>query len=242
MVPKQAVILCAGLGTRLRPYTDLIPKPMVPVAGKPLLEHTVLFLKEQGVTDFLINIHYLPEKITSYFGDGSRFGVRIRYSDETAMLMNTGGALKKMESMLDDTFLFMYGDELHRFDFAPVAAFHAENGGIGTIVLGQRANPQDGDIARVDAGTKRITDWYVRPHGITSLESDLFFNNGLYVFSKKIVAYVTPGLPEGLDRDVLPRVMEAGEPVFGWPTGEGIFDIGTPAHYLAGKEWYEKGK
>lgn len=242
MIPKQAVILCAGLGTRLRPYTDLIPKPMVPVAGKPLLEHTVMSLKAQGCTDFIINLHYLHEKITTHFGDGSRFGVRMRYSDETEALMNTGGALKKMEPMLDDTFLFMYGDELHRFDFAPVADFHAKSGAVATIVLGRGADPQDGDIARFDAGTKRIVEWHVRPHGITSLESDLFFNNGLYVLSKKITDYVTPDATEGFDRDVLPRAMAAGAPLFGWPTGDGIFDIGTPSHYLAGKEWYEKGK
>lgn len=242
MVPKQAIILCAGLGTRLRPYTDLIPKPMVPVGGRPLLEHTVLFLKERGVTDFIFNLHYLPEKITAHFGDGSRFGVRIRYSDETAMLMGTGGALKKMEPMLDESFLFMYGDELHRFDFSPVADFHARVGATATIVLGRGADPQDGDIARVDARTKRIIDWYIRPHDITALESDLFFNNGLYVLSKKVTDYITPHAVEGFDRDVLPRAMAAREPIFGWPTGEGIFDIGTPSHYLAGKEWYEGTK
>ncbi len=121
----KAFILAAGVGSRLRPITDHIPKPMVPVAERmPLLEHHVRQLKAQGIREFVINLHHLGNVITDYFGDGSRFGVHIEYSDETGELLDTAGAVRKAAPMLGDEFLLVYGDQLHFFDYADLIALH----------------------------------------------------------------------------------------------------------------------
>jgi NDP-sugar pyrophosphorylase family protein len=235
----QAVILAAGLGTRLRPLTDTVPKVMVPIApGKPLLEHIVELLRGQGITDFIVNVHYLPEVITSYFGDGTKWGVRIRYSDERDRPLETAGAMKKMESMLDDNFLFLYGDTLHFLDFEPLIEEHMEHGAIGTLVLKRSDYPKDGDIGEFDVATKKIIRWHTRPHDITVLGPNMLVNAGLYAFSKKIADYIPSGVPVKLDGEVIPKAMAAGEPLYAYPTDEIIWDIGRPEKYEKAKEYY----
>lgn len=237
---KQAVILCAGLGTRLRPLTDTCPKPMLPINGTPLLERIILGLKAQGITEFVLNLHYLPEKITGYFGDGSRFGVSIQYSDESGGLSETAGALKKMELLLNDNFLFIYGDELHAFDFCPLIDFHVKNNALATVVLKRSDVPQNGDIGEVEPVTRRMVAWHARPHAITEYGDRLHVNGGLYVLSKKILDYIPAGRPVKLDGEALPLAMVAGEPIFGWVTDEEILDIGTVEKYRYAQEWHTK--
>jgi NDP-sugar pyrophosphorylase family protein len=235
----QAVILAAGLGTRLKPLTDTMPKVMVPIApGKPLLEHTIELLRGQGITDFIINIHYLPDVITSYFGDGAKWGVRIRYSDERDRPLETAGAMKKMEPMLDDNFLFLYGDEFHFFDFGPLITEHLKNGALGTIVLKRSEFPKDGEIGEFDRATKKILRWHTRPHDITALTPNLLVNAGLYAFSKKIVSSIPADAPVKLDGEIIPKAMAAGEPLYAYPTDEIIWDVGRPEKYEKAKEYY----
>lgn len=236
----QAVILAAGLGKRLRPLTDACPKPMLPINGKPLLERVILLLKGQGITNFVLNLHYFPEKIMDYFGDGAKFGISIKYSDESKDLLETAGALKKMEPMLHDNFLFMYGDELHAFDFGPLVDFHMDNKALVTAVLKRSDIPQNGEIAEVDPVTRRVVSWRVRPHAITEYGDRFHVNAGLYVISKKILDYIPAGMSVKFDGEALPRAITAGEPIFGWPTEEDILDIGTVEKYKYAEEWHKK--
>src|SRR3989344_9541785 len=108
MTIKQAIILCAGLGTRLRPMTDTMPKPMLPLLGKPMLEWNIEQFKRHGVSEFFINLHYLPEVIKNYFNDGSKWGVKIHYNLESE-IMGTAGGVKNFESQLRDVFFVIYG-------------------------------------------------------------------------------------------------------------------------------------
>lgn len=236
----QAVILAAGLGKRLRPLTDTCPKPMLPINGKPLLERIIIGLKAQGITDFILNLHYLPEKITGYFGDGSRYGISIKYVDESEGLSETGGALKKMEPLLHDNFLFMYGDELHAFDFRPLADFHVKNNALATVVLKRSDIPQNGEIGEVEPITRRMVAWHMRPHAITDYGDCLHINGGLYALSKNIIKYIPAGRPVKLDGEALPAAMKASEPVFGWVTDEEILDIGTVEKYKYAEKWHAK--
>lgn len=213
---------------------------MLPINGRPLLERMILLLKGQGITDFVLNLHHFPEKITSYFGDGSRFGVSIKYSDESKDLLETAGALKKMEPFLNDDFLFMYGDELHAFDFQPLMDFHIKNNALATVVMKRSDVPQNGEIGEVNPVTRRMVAWHARPHAITEYSGCLYVNGGLYALSKKILNYIPGGISIKLDGEVLPAAMTAGEPVFGWPTNEDILDIGTPAKYRYAEEWHKK--
>ncbi len=239
----QAVILAAGLGTRLRPLTDMCPKPMLPINGTPLLEHLVVLLRAQGITDFIFNLHYFPEQIRNYFVDGSRFGVAVKYSDETEELLDTAGALKKMEPLLNDNFLFMYGDQLHAFDFAPAIAAHTTNGATATVILKSSKIPTDpstADILEFDPFSRRVVRCYPRPHAVRALSETLMKSGGLYVLSKKILDTVPAGVPVRFDRDVIPRLVTSGETVLGFPTEEPLLDIGTVEKYRYAEEWHKK--
>jgi NDP-sugar pyrophosphorylase family protein len=240
----QAFILCAGMGTRLRPLTESTPKVMLPIApGTPLLEHTIIWFRKQGIRRFVLNLHFFPEKITSYFGNGEKFGVEIIYSDETNGLMETGGAIKKAEHLLDDHFFLFYGDHLQFFDFLPLARFHSLRRPLATIVLKHSAFPRDADLAEIDAGTKRIIRWHARPHGIENCPDNIFANAGIYALSKKIVDYIPEGTPIKLDGEIIPSLLGQEIPLYGFPTEEKILDIGNPEKYEYAKKYYaEKTK
>jgi len=233
------MILGAGLGTRLRPITDTIPKVMVPIAGKPLLEHTICLLRDQGFTDFIVNLHYYPETITNHFGNGSRFGVCIVYSDETEGLLETGGAVKKAEPHLSDDFILIYGDHLHQFDFRPVAAFHHHHKGLATIVLKRSDDPRAGEIGEIDLKTHSITAWHTRPHSIQEYGENMYVNSGLYVLSKKVLGFIPQGRPVRFDIEITPQLVKR-ELAYGFPTTEKILDIGTPEKYQFAQAWYKK--
>jgi len=237
----QAFILAAGFGTRLRPLTIDVPKSMVPIApGKPLLEHTIELLRDQGVSNFVINIHYLPEVIVNYFGDGKKLGVNIEYSLEKEYPLETGGALKKAAPLLRDNFYLLYADELHFFDMPSVAAKHFETGALATIGLKSSEVPSDGEVAEFDPVTGKIFAWHVRPHGIMALDDRHMMNSAIKAVSKRIIDYVTEpvGTPVKLDAQVFPRALAAGELLIGMPTDEKILDIGTPEKYQKAQDYY----
>jgi len=235
----KVLILGAGLGTRLRPITDFIPKVMVPIGGKPLLEHTICLLRDQGFNDFIINLHYRPEVITSHFGDGSRFGVSIAYSDEADVLLETGGALKKAAKYLSDDFILIYGDHLHQFDFRPIVALHKAYKGLATIVLKRSDHPQNGEVGEIDPETHLIKQWHVRPHAIQDYGKDMYVNSGLYVLSKKVLEFIPQGKAVKFDKEIVPQLV-AQSAAYGFPTDEDILDIGTPEKYAFAEEWYKK--
>ncbi len=142
----KAFVLAAGEGRRLHPLTHDQPKPMLPIADLPVLEWTLRWLKEHGVTQVAINLHYRGERIRTYFGDGSRLHMRIIYSHEPSM-RGTAGALKPLASWLDETFLVLYGDNLFRLDLASFLSYHQRYRADGTIALHYRHNPTASGIA-----------------------------------------------------------------------------------------------
>ena len=134
------MLLAAGRGTRLRPMTETVSKCMVEIAGKPVLEHNVEWLREFGVTDIVINLHYLPETVMNHFGDGSRFGVRITYSHEPELL-GTAGAVKKVAAFFDAPFFVWYGDNLSTCRLDRLREFHEAKGGIATHCAASSRRP-----------------------------------------------------------------------------------------------------
>ena len=148
----QAVIMAGGKGTRLAALTkDEIPKPMVPVAGKPLLLWQVECLKENGITDLIMVIGHLGEKIQEYFGDGSKFGVQIEYFVEEVPL-GTAGSFYYLKKMLkEDTFLMMSGDLLFDIDFDRMVRFHKEKGSAATLFVHPNGHPHDSDLLVLDS-------------------------------------------------------------------------------------------
>jgi NDP-sugar pyrophosphorylase family protein len=212
---------------------------MLPIAPqKPLLEHTLELLRDQGFDDFIINLHYLPEKITEYFGDGKRYGVSIRYSDERGEILDTAGALVKMRAMLADNFLVQYGDEVHFLDVAAVFDEHVKRSALATIVLKTSDEPQNGDVAEIDRETHRIVNWHFRPHAFMSFDHERFLNAGIYVFSKRILDYIPAAGPFRLETGVLNVLVGEDAPFYGFITNENVLDVGTIEKYAMAREWY----
>lgn len=223
-VVTKAVVLAAGFGTRLGPLTRELPKVMVPIAGKPMLEHHVEWLRKAGVKEFFFNLHYLPEVITDYFGDGSRWGVEISYSREERLL-GTAGSLHGFRDRLDDTFLVQYGDVFSRLDLGALATFHRGNHSAATLVVHPSSHPHDSDIVEM-SGKGRIERIHHKP-------GDDRFGNlgnaGAYLLEPGVIGHLSnPAVEEDFCRDVFPRILAAGERLHGYDTDDLLLDVGTP--------------
>jgi histidinol-phosphate phosphatase family protein len=237
----KALILAAGLGTRLRPITDGMPKAMVPIApGLPLLEHHIRHLAAQGIREFVINLHHYPDRITGHFGDGARFGVQIEYSDESGELLDTAGAVRKAAPMLGDDFLLVYGDQLHFLDFGELLSTYRRTGALAALVLKRSDAPENGDLVQFDPESGRISHWHARPHGQVAFGDSMYLNAGLYVLSSAIVDRIPAGRPVSLDREVLPALVAEGQPIYGLRAADDVLDIGTPDKYAYAQSWFAR--
>lgn len=226
MVTK-AMILAAGEGTRLRPLTINLPKPMVPIVGTPLLERTLTWLAGEGVTEAAINLYYRPQSIPDYFGN--RFvGIRLHYFFEDT-LRGTAGGVKAAQSVLQDApFFVIYGDNLIHADLRRLAAFHAAHAGIGTVALFEHPNPTAAGIVGMDA-EGRITRFVEKPPADQVFST--LANAGVYVLDPAIFGSIADGVPSDFGRDVFPALLAQNQHLFGTPLGGYLQDTGTPEAY-----------
>lgn len=232
----KAMILAAGEGTRLRPLTADRPKAMLPIAGKPLLEHIIDLLKRHGVTQIALNLHHNPGVITDYFGDGDEFEVEITYSPEDPIL-GTAGAVKMLEGYFDDTFLVVYGDVLTDLNLAAMMDFHRAKRGLATIALYEVDNPSACGLVEMDSHW-RITRFVEKPPP-EEVFTDLA-NSGIFVLEPEVISHIPSGTFYDFGHDLFPRLLEQGVPVYGYPISDGdyLLDIGTMGHYeRAQSEW-----
>lgn len=210
---KQAVILSAGLGTRLRPLTDNMPKVMIPIAGKPLLEHNILQFKKYGVNEFFVNLHYLPEVVKNYFGDGSKWGIKINYHFEPEIL-GTAGGIKNFESQLDDEFFVMYGDIFSQMDYAKFYEYwRTKPDTIGMQRIGETENPWDKDLVEVD-DELRFIKIYPKPH--KKLPQNYRGMRGIFILKKRILSYVPENTYYEIGSQLLPDILAKKEKFYGY--------------------------
>ncbi len=234
----KAFILAAGLGTRLRSLGLDVPKVMVPIGGKPLLQHHLEMLRDQGIREFIVNLHHLPEKITDYFGDGSRFGVSLAYSHEP-QLLGTAGAVKKMEDDLrGGTFLVMYGDNLVRLRFAPLLEFHRARKAWATVALFESAEPWTGGVVETEPNgrVRRFVEKPDRKEISTNLISA-----GILVLEPAVLDAIPAGQFCDFGKDVLPKLVAAGQPVYAMKPRAYIADVGTPERLQKAQADFEEG-
>jgi NDP-sugar pyrophosphorylase family protein len=201
----KAMILAAGEGTRLRPLTLALPKPMVPLANTPLLVRTIRLLAAQGVKEIAINLYHRPDAIRQALGDGSAFGVRLHYSDEPTLL-GTAGGVKKMARFLDETFLVLYGDNLYHADFSPLKAFHRERNAVATLATFEAANPSACGLIAIDAAG-RVVRFQEKPPPEQVFTNQA--NAGVYVLEPEILERIPDGVPYDFGRDVFPTLLAA---------------------------------
>jgi NDP-sugar pyrophosphorylase family protein len=236
----KAIVLCAGYGTRLGDLTREIPKAMLPLAGRPLLEYTIEYLAAQGCDDLAVNLHFCPEQIESYFGDGRRLGVRIHYSCEP-QLLGTAGAIKELAPWLADAddFLVIYGDILTDQDLAPLWQVQQRHGALATLLLHQR--PGSNSLVQMDQGG-RITAFLERPSQPQRKACPFpWVNSVVQVLHRRILAYIPAGQVLDLPRDVYAKVVSS-EKIYGVPLSGYRCAIDSAARYEEAQAAIREGR
>jgi NDP-sugar pyrophosphorylase family protein len=220
----RALVLSAGEGQRLRPLTLHMPKPMVPVGGRPILEHLLALLQLHGIHDIAINLHYRPDAITEYFGDGRSFGVEIRYSHEERLL-GSAGAARALDTFLTDTFVVLYGDVLTNVDLSALVAQHRKTGAAGTIGLYEVSDPSRCGIVELD-DAHRVRSFVEKPAPGTVTGN--LANSGILVLEPSVLREIPPDAPFDFGFDLFPKLLDLGVPLYGARLDGYILDIGSP--------------
>lgn len=222
----HVAILAGGMGTRLRERSGDMPKPMVPVVGKPVLQHQIELCRKHGFTDIALLVQHRHEKISDYFGDGSALGVKLKYSVEDEP-RGTAGALRDALPMLADRFLLLYGDTFMDVDLRKLWMAHEFSGAVGTLFLHPNDHPQDSDLVEIDAdGFVQAILAYPHPEG---REVRNLVNAALYVLERSGLNDVTPAEGKAdIAKHMFPRMIDLGRPLYGYVSPEYIKDMGTP--------------
>src|SRR6185503_16953549 len=224
----RAVILAGGEGTRLRPLTLSVPKPVVPVVDRPFLRHQLDLLASAGVRDVVFSVAYRPERVEAVFGDGSAFGVKIRYAVEDTPL-GTGGAVRNALELLDDRTIVMNGDVLTDVDLAQLVRRHEQQQASATILLTPVPNPSAYGLVETDA-SGRVLRFREKPKP-EEITSDTI-NAGIYILETRVIDLIPPSVSHSIERGFFPALLARGDVVFG-PVHRGYWiDIGTPEKYL----------
>jgi mannose-1-phosphate guanylyltransferase/phosphomannomutase len=224
----KAVIMAGGEGTRLRPLTSNQPKPMMPIANRPMMEHVVELLKRHGFEEIVVTVAFQANAIRTYFGNGAEFGVHMVYATEETPL-GTAGSVRNAMDELDEPFLVISGDVLTDIDVGAVVDFHRERKAVGTIALKSMENPLEFGIviAREDGSIERFLE---KPTW-GQVFSDTI-NTGIYVLDPSIFEYIAPGKPVDFSSDVFPRMLDDGMPLYGYVADGYWEDVGTLDAYI----------
>jgi D,D-heptose 1,7-bisphosphate phosphatase len=223
----KVVITAGGKGTRIRSVADEIPKAMIPVNGKPVLEYQIELARRYGYTDFLLLIGHLGGKIKDYFGDGTNFGVTIDYYQEAEPL-GTAGAFVCVKEKLTSDFWVFYGDTIMDFDMEKMWNFHKCHHSDATLFLHPNDHPYDSDLVDINNGS-RISSFYPHPRKNDNYRN--LVNAALYILSPVILTHIKTGEKNDFGKNVFPSALLAGANMFGYVSAEYIKDMGTPDRY-----------
>jgi len=223
----KAMVLAAGVGSRLDPLTRCAPKPMVPVVNRPVVEHIVRLLHRHGFDDLLLNLHYLGEQMPAHLGEGSEYGVRIRYEREE-QLWGDAGSVRRAAAGIGETLLVIGGDALCDTDLGALMRFHRERGGLVTISLYEVEDPSEYGIVEVD-DTGRVTRFLEKPKATEVFSRTA--NMGMYVLEPEALEYIPEGTVFGFGKDLLPLLLREGKPIYGHVSRRAWRDIGSFPEY-----------
>jgi len=233
------MILAAGRGERLRPLTEQVPKPLIPLAGRPLIHYTLGMLRKCGVEDVVINLHHLGERIQAYVGDGSRWGLRVFYSLESRLLGTGGGIQKSAPYLAGDAFLVLNADILADLDLADVLRFHRNNHAPVTLVLRQDPDVERYGVIEVD-GYGRVRQILGRVHAARVRRKRMMFT-GIHVLEPAVFSHM-PTQEEAFSIvDVYVAMLQAGERILGYEMKGFWADLGTPERYEVVRQLLERG-
>ena len=224
----KAIIMAGGEGSRLRPLTCDLPKPMVPVMNIPIMEHNIELLKSHGIKDIGITLMYLPQKIRDYFGNGSNFGVNLHYFTEDSPL-GTAGSVKNAEEFLDDTFIVISGDSLTDMDLTDAVRFHKSRRSKATLVLARVDVPLEYGVVITDSDGL-VTGFLEKPSW-GEVFSDTV-NTGTYILEPEVLKHFESGQKYDFSQDLFPLLLQQKEPMYGYVTTGYWCDIGDLKAYM----------
>lgn len=219
----RAVLMAGGSGTRLRPLTCDLPKPMVPVLNRPIAEHIIDLLRRHRITEIITTLHYLPDTMRDYFQDGSDFGVQMTYAIEEDQPLGTAGCVKNIAELLDSTFLVISGDSISDFDLNAAIRFHRDRQSKATLILTRVPNPIEFGVVITDADG-HINRFLEKPSS-SEIFSDTV-NTGTYILEPEVLDYLPANQETDFSKDLFPLLLEKGEPIYGY-VAEGYWcDVG----------------
>ncbi len=224
----KAVLMAGGFGTRIQPLTINLPKPMIPLANRPIMLHILELLQKHGINDLVLLLYHQPEIIKNFFGDGSEFGVRITYVTPLEDL-GTAGAVKAAAKYLDERFLIISGDLLTDFDLSRVLDFHQKKKALATITLTSVKDPLQFGVVITDK-QGRITKFLEKP-GWGEVFSDTI-NTGIYVLEPEVLDLIPEGENRDWSKDIFPTMLADKSPLFGCNIQGYWADIGNTDAYL----------
>ena len=234
----KAMIMAAGVGSRLMPMTIDIPKPMIPMANRPLMADTVQLLQKHGFKNIIANLHYHADYISSYFGDGQSFGVSLEYSREE-VLLGTAGGVKRCEWFLDDSFIIVSGDALTDIDLAALVQAHKQQGALATIALKEVQDVENfGVVITNEQGL--IQSFQEKPRAEEALSR--VANTGIYVFEPEIFKYIPVDQFYDFGKQVFPQLVKIDAPFYGVTVEDYWCDVGNIATYRQAQADVLEGK
>lgn len=223
----KGVIIAGGRGSRLRPLTNEMPKPMIPILDKPVMEYCIEHLKEHGITEIAVTVQYLSSKIIDYFGDGRQYGVNLTYFEERRPL-GTAGSIKNAETFFDESFVVIYGDVISNFNLTKGIQFHCSKNSLVTIFMTTVQNPMDYGIIRTNE-TGKVTRFLEKPARPEIFTNQI--NTGIYIMEPEILHYIKKGETVDFSLDLFPTLLKKGCPIFGFKTNGYWSDVGNMAKY-----------
>ncbi|MDQ3645891.1 MAG: sugar phosphate nucleotidyltransferase [Actinomycetota bacterium] len=224
----HAVIMAGGEGSRLRPLTSNVPKPMLPVANRPLMEHIVMLVRSHGITDVVATVQFLSSVVRNYFGDGSDLGVSLSYATEE-MPLGTAGSVLAARDLLAGTFVVISGDALTDIDLTEVVAFHRKRGAAATLVLKRMEDPLEFGI--VMTGADGQIERFLEKPTWGQVFTDTI-NTGIYVLEPDVLDLIPPDQPHDFSSELFPTMLDKGLPLFGFVSDAYWTDVGNSDAYL----------
>ncbi len=223
----QAIVLAGGSARRLHAPTASVPKPMLPLFDRPLMEHCITLLASQGITDVIVTLSHLAHGLSEYFGDGSRFGVKIRYSLETEP-MGTAGALKLVQPMVNDTFVVISGDAITDADIRAAVGRHRSASAIATVLLSYVDDPTEFGVVQRDPAGK-ITRFVEKPRSDEAFDNTV--STGIYILEPEVLSCIPYHRPYDFARELIPSMLNNQEPIYGFHLPGYWCDAGNLAQY-----------
>ncbi len=235
----KAIVLAGGLGTRLHPFTLKYPKPMIPLANKPVLAYILNLLKYHHFSDVIITVQYLAEQIQNYFGNGCSLGLTLRYAVEERPL-GTAGSIKNAQPYLDDkTFLVISGDIVTDIDLSKAVHFHRQKQALATVVLKRVTNPHEYGVVVADR-SGRIRQYLEKPERQSIISN--MVNSGIYILEPEVLDYMEPNQAYDFSYDIFPLLVAQNAPFFGYVADGYWRDIGMVQSYTQVKADVLAGK